>query len=197
MRLVLVRHGRPDEDEVERPNDPPLHEDGWRQARTVAALLAEEGISRIIASPLRRARQTAEPLAERLAMPIDIVDGWVEADRHVARYRSMETLRAQGDEEWKRFLGDPIRYLGGDPVAFRGEVLAALGAVIAESDKSARVAVFTHGMPINIVLSHALGLEGLVNFPPAYASVTRLRVSSDGAFGVVSVNECAHHAFSR
>src|SRR5271169_1346818 len=123
MRLILVRHGRPDEDDVARPHDPPLHEDGWRQARAVAALLAREGVSRIIASPLMRARQTAEPLAERLDMPIGIVEGWVEADRHVARYRSMETLRAQGDEEWKRFLGDPIRYLGGDPAVFRAEVL--------------------------------------------------------------------------
>jgi len=193
MRLILVRHGRPDEDDVARPHDPPLHEDGWRQARAVAALLAREGVSRIIASPLMRARQTAEPLAERLDMPIGIVEGWVEADRHVARYRSMETLRAQGDEEWRRFLRDPIRYLGSDPELFRAEVLGALGDLIGESDRSARVAVFTHGMPINIVLSHALGLEGLVHFPPAYGSVTRLRVRSGGAIGVVSVNECGHH----
>ncbi|MGD0184433.1 MAG: histidine phosphatase family protein [Roseiarcus sp.] len=195
MKLILVRHGRPDEGDVARPNDPPLNTDGRRQANAVAALLAQEGVTRIVASPLARARQTAEPLAERLGMPIDIVEGWAEADRCVSRYRSMETLRAHGDDEWRRFLQDPIRFLGGDPESFRAEVLDALGALIAESARSARVAVFTHGMPINIVLSHALGLEGLVHFPPGYGSVTRLRARSDGTIGVVSVNESGHNAW--
>ena len=58
MKLVLVRHGRPDEEDADHPHDPKLRDDGWRQARTVAALLAGEGITRIVASPLRRARQT-------------------------------------------------------------------------------------------------------------------------------------------
>jgi len=196
VRLVLVRHGRPDENDLARPNDPPLHADGWRQARAVAALLAGEGVTRIIASPLARARETAAPLAERLGLPVDIVEGWAEADRHVSRYRSTETLRALGDDEWRRFLNDPIRYLGGDPASFRAEVLDALSAVIAQSDPAARVVVFTHGMPINIVLSHALGLEGLVHFPPGYGSVTRLRARSDGTVGVVSVNESAHHVMT-
>jgi probable phosphoglycerate mutase len=194
MKLVLVRHGRPDENDAARPSDPPLHADGWRQARAVAALLAGESVTRIIASPLARARETAAPLAERLGMPIDIVEGWAEADRRVIRYRSTETLRALGDTEWRRFLSDPIRYLGGDPESFRAEVLSALSAVIGESDRAAQVIVFTHGMPINIVLSHALGLEGLVHFPPAYGSVTRLRTRRDGAIDVVSVNENGHHA---
>ena len=194
MRLILVRHGRPDEGHAERPHDPPLREDGWRQARAVGAFLANEGVSRVVASPLMRARQTAEPLAAALSMPIDLVEGWVEADRHVGRYRSMETLRAQGDEDWKRFLADPLRFLGADPESFRAGVVSALRALIAGSGPDARVAVFTHGMPINIVLSHALGLEGLVHFPPAYGSITRLRVRGDGALGVVSVNETAHLA---
>ena len=81
MRLILVRHGRPDEDDAETPNDPPLNADGWRQARAAARLLRSEGVTRIIASPLRRARQTAEPLAERLGLPIETIDHWAEADR--------------------------------------------------------------------------------------------------------------------
>lgn len=194
MKLILVRHGRPDENDLERPGDPPLRADGRRQARAVAALLAGEGVTRIVASPLARARETAAPLADRVGLPVDIADGWAEADRYVSRYRSTETLRALGDEKWCRFLSDPIRYLGGDPSSFRAGVLDALRAVIAESDAAARVVVFTHGMPINIVLSHALGLEGLVHFPPGYGSITRPRACGDGAVGVVSINESGHHA---
>ena len=122
MRLTLVRHGRPDEGDTARPHDPPLRADGRRQAQAVAALLAGEGVTRVVASPLLRAHQTALPLAERLGLPVDTVDGWAEADRHLARYRSTETLRAQGEAEWARFLADPVRYLGGEWRVFSGTI---------------------------------------------------------------------------
>lgn len=194
MKLTLVRHGRPDEDDATRPHDPPLRADGRRQAQAVAALLAGEGVTRVVASPLLRAHQTALPLAERLGLPVDTLDGWAEADRHVARYRSTETLRALGEAEWARFLEDPVRYLGSDPVAFRAAVLDALRQSV-EGGREAHVAVFTHGMPINVVLSHVLGLPKIIHFQPGYGSVTRLRARDAATLGVVSVNESGHHQF--
>jgi broad specificity phosphatase PhoE len=195
MKLLLIRHGRPDEDDVTRPNDPPLRADGWRQARAVAALLAPEGITRVVASPLLRAQQTAQPLADRLGLAIHTVEGWAEADRNLARYRSTETLRAQGDIEWQRFLVDPVRYLGDDPLRFRSAVLGALESAIAEGEHKAVVAVFAHGLPINVVLSQALGLEQITHFKVGYGSVTRLRVFDAHKIGVVSINESGHHAW--
>jgi broad specificity phosphatase PhoE len=193
MRLILIRHGRPDEDDQERPNDPPLNAEGWTQARAVARLLEGEGVTRIVASPLLRAQQTAAPLAQALALTIATLEGWAEADRKASRYRSTETLRAEGGAAWARFLEDPIRYLGGDPEAFRDGVLAALRATAVNEASAARVAVFTHGLPINVVLAHALGLDGVVHFLVSYGSVTRLRWRADGGVGVSSVNETAHH----
>ena len=192
MKLVLVRHGRPDEDDHERPHDPPLRADGIAQARAVADRLALEGITRIVSSPMTRALQTAQPLAERLGLAIETIDGWAEADRHAGRYRSTETLRALGESEWSRFLDDPIAFFGGDTAAFRSGVLGALAATIGELPSDAHVAVFTHGLPINVVLSHALGLPRLVHFAPGYASMTRLRALPGGAIGVASVNERNH-----
>lgn len=194
MKLTLVRHGRPDEDDATRPHDPPLRADGQRQAQAVAALLAGEGVTRVVASPQLRAHQTALPLAERLRLPVDTVDGWAEADRHLARYRSTETLRALGGAEWARFLDDPVRYLGGDPAAFRAAVLGALQQSVG-GEREAHVAVFTHGLPINVVLSHVLGLPKIIHFQPGYGSVTRLRARDAATFGVVSVNESGHHQF--
>jgi len=193
MRLILVRHGRPDEGDLDSPNDPPLNADGWRQARAAANLLASESITRIVASPLLRAQQTATPLAERLGLPIDTIEGWAEADRRASRYRSTETLRAEGGEAWGRFLQDPIRYLGAEPEAFRAGVLAALHETASSENRASRVVVFTHGLPINVVLSHALGLTSLTHFLVAYGSVTRLRRRDDGGYGLSSVNETGHH----
>ena len=130
MKLILVRHGRPDEGDTTTPNDPPLNAEGWRQARAAAKLLASEGVTRIVASPLLRAQQTAQPLAERLGLGVETVEGWAEADRRASRYRSTETLRAEGGEAWARFLEDPIRYLGADPAEFRAGVIGALAATV-------------------------------------------------------------------
>ena len=192
MKIVLVRHGRPDEGHAERPHDPPLADEGRRQAQAAAALLAGDGIDRIVTSPLLRAQQTAEPLAERLGIAAEVVDGWAEADRHLDRYRSVETLRAMGGGEWRLFLADPVRYMGGDTATFRATVLSALAALLASGPRDTHVAIFTHGLPINVVLSHALGLERIVHFPPSYGSVTRLRARDLQTIGIVSVNETGH-----
>lgn len=194
MRLLLVRHGRPDEGHALHAKDPPLRDDGRIQAEAVAALLAREGVTHVVSSPLRRARETAAPLAARLQVPVRVIDGWAEADRHLDRYRSTETLRGQGPAEWVKFLADPVRYMGGDPERFRADVLTALAetmALEAPGAPSARVAVFTHGLPINLVLSHALGLSRLTHFPPHYGSLTRLHGRSPDDLNVVSVNETA------
>ena len=191
MKLVLIRHGRPDESHPTRAQDPPLTVLGQRQAEAVATQLASEGITRIISSPLARARETAQPLSEQLGLPVQIIDGWAEADRHTQRYRSTETLRALGSTEWAVFLQDPVAYLGGDGARFRADVLGALGASLA-AGASGTVAVFTHGLPINVVLSHALGLQRIIHFAPGYGSLTRLRLKSVDAIGVISVNELGH-----
>lgn len=196
MRLILVRHGRPDEEDAATPHDPPLNADGRRQAEAAARLLKEEGVTRIVASPLRRAQQTAAPLAAGLGLPIETIDLWAEADRGAIRYRSTETLRAEGGEAWSHFLADPIRYLGGDPAAFRTGVLTALNSTVAGEPPQARVVVFTHGMPINIVLSHALGLGSITCFLVGYGSVTRLRHLGKERYGVASVNETGHQRWT-
>ena len=129
MRLILVRHGRPNEIDSATPGDPSLNSDGWRQAQAVAKLLAGEGITGIVASPMRRARETAQPFAERLGFGVDIVVGCAEADRGAHRSRSTETLRAEGGETWERFLADPIRYLGAEPETFRAGALGRVDVV--------------------------------------------------------------------
>lgn len=68
MRLILVRHGDPD-----YAHDC-LTELGHRQAAATAERLAREGISRIFASPMGRARQTAGYTAEKLELPVTVLD---------------------------------------------------------------------------------------------------------------------------
>lgn len=197
MKLILVRHGWPDEDHAELPHDPPLRAEGRQQALAVAEQLAREGITHIVSSPQLRAQQTAASTAKRLGLPVRTLDGWAEADRHLPRYRSVDTLRAQGEAEWQRFLADPLRYLGVDAEVFRAAVLDALAKTVEHGGAGGHTAVFTHGLPISLVLSHALGLDRIVRFGPGYASISRLLVRDVRSIGVVSINETGHHAWSR
>jgi broad specificity phosphatase PhoE len=51
-----------------------LTERGFEQARAVAERLSEAGATRVLTSPLRRARETAGVIAERLNLPITGVE---------------------------------------------------------------------------------------------------------------------------
>jgi broad specificity phosphatase PhoE len=55
--------------------DIPLNETGLAQARSAALLLRNKGIRTIIASPLGRARVTAEISGKELGLPVEIDDG--------------------------------------------------------------------------------------------------------------------------
>ena len=67
-RLLLVRHCQATGQEP----DAPLADVGLRQARDLAEFLREEPIDFIAASAFTRARQSAEPLAERLGLAVSI-----------------------------------------------------------------------------------------------------------------------------
>lgn len=66
--LYLVRHAHAEwsEDEMR-----PLSDRGRRDAERVAEVIAPAGPAAVYSSPYRRARQTVEPLARRLGLPIE------------------------------------------------------------------------------------------------------------------------------
>ena len=66
MLLYIVRHGHPD-----YATDS-LTERGWLQAEAVGKRLAATGIDQVYASPMGRARQTAEPTCRLLDLPCHI-----------------------------------------------------------------------------------------------------------------------------
>src|SRR5260221_11648787 len=72
MTLYLVRHGRAVSG-VEQP-DPGLDPVGRSQAERAADALRRVGAERLVCSPLRRARETAAPIAEALGIAPEIRD---------------------------------------------------------------------------------------------------------------------------
>jgi broad specificity phosphatase PhoE len=69
--VYLARHGQTplnESDVLRGLADPPLDDIGCDQARRLGATLGRRNPSAVIASPLRRAVQTAQPVAERAGL---------------------------------------------------------------------------------------------------------------------------------
>jgi 2,3-bisphosphoglycerate-dependent phosphoglycerate mutase len=193
MDLLLIRHALPVRiDDGEGPADPELSDEGWSQAGALAAWLAEEPLDAVVASPLRRAQETAQPLATLLGVDVELVDGLAEFDREAPWYIPMEELKAADDPRWHALVNEEWEL---DPEAFRRSVVEAVDEVIA-AHPGRSVAAVCHGGVINAYLSTMLGLERLMFFEPGYTSISRVRASRSGARSVVSVNETAHLRFA-
>jgi probable phosphoglycerate mutase len=192
MELILVRHGLPltVENADGSPADPPLSELGHAQAAAVAEYLRGERIDRIYASPLRRAHQTALPLAETLSLAVELESRIAEYDRDAETYVPLEELRERDYEGWLDFMsrGYPE---GMDLENFRRDVVAGVEDIIA-ANPGGRVVLFCHGGVINTWASHVIGLGFKLFFSPDYTSVNRFLAASGGARSVGSLNEGAH-----
>lgn len=80
--FVFVRHGESTwnaERQVQGQTDVPLSETGLAQAREAAVRIAGKPVGAVFASPLERARHTAEIINEALGLPMTLIDDLMEA----------------------------------------------------------------------------------------------------------------------
>ncbi len=132
MQLYLFRHGkaepaRPGETDADRV----LSEEGERVVRRLAVILAwmDLGIERILTSPYRRAQQTAELLAQRLNVPVDVVHEMAPGAtleplaRLIHAYRPRGALLAVGHQP---DLGNIVQELTGGRVEMKPAEMAGI-----------------------------------------------------------------------
>lgn len=159
-RICLVRHGETAwnaEGRVQGQLDIPLNETGRAQARATAAALAGEDFSAIYSSDLMRVRQTAEPSARRLALPVALDAALRE--RHYGMFESLTYVEVR-----ERFPAQYARFKNRDPdfdfesgESLREFAARAIGAVaqLIERHPGEQILVFTHGGVLEMVYRHA------------------------------------------
>ncbi|HEY4333058.1 MAG TPA: histidine phosphatase family protein [Ilumatobacteraceae bacterium] len=191
--MLLIRHALPVRRElVEGAADPDLSEDGITQSQHLADYLATEAVHAIYASPLRRAVQTAAPLAARLQLPVIVLDGVAEYDRHANEYVPIEELKASNDPRWQQMLANDWSDRPETQVEFTGRVVGAIDGVAA-AHPGHNVAVVCHGGVINAYLAHVLGTaQSSGFFYPNYTSIHRVLAARSGARQIITINETPH-----
>ena len=187
--LYLVRHGRSDFDWTgERfasargdQWDPPLSEEGRRQAELLARRLSVMDLEPFVlfSSPLRRAAETARVFADLAKVDVSYEDDLAEA--HIGAWEGvpfeeiiesdpevLDHLRHQRPI-WRRGPGAEA------PDRFRGRVRDVIEDVL-ERHRRENVVCFVHGGVINAYCGELLGLPQEMFFLPENTSVNSVEV---------------------
>lgn len=195
--IILVRHGQTEanaEGRLQGRTDRELSADGRVQAAALAAVLATSGATRVVSSPLRRATQTASPIADALGVGVEVEPDLIELD-----YGDWDDVPIAdiGPDHWARWRADvAFAPPGGESlltVRFRVErwLRSALG-----TDDT--IVAVSHVSPIKAAVCVALGVDDSVSWRMhlATASICRLARRRGGVV-LASFNETCNEPVAR
>ena len=198
-RLLMLRHGQTEHSAQRRYSgrgDLPLTELGERQAAAAAARLSTmDGVAAVLSSPMLRARQTAQPVADALGVPLSVHDGLIETDFGAWEGLTFTEARERDPDLHTRWITDTsVAAPDGESMdAVHRRVRRALDQLIAEHG-GATLAVVTHVTPIKALLRMALdaGPSLLHRLHLDLASLSVAEFYPDGPASVRLVNDTSH-----
>ncbi|MQA13683.1 MAG: histidine phosphatase family protein [Pseudonocardiaceae bacterium] len=186
----LLRHGEvhnPDGVLYGRLPGYGLSELGQWQAEAVAAHLAERDVVHVVASPLQRARQTAEPVAARLGVDVAADERLVEAHNlFEGQHFSVGDGVLRHPRHWPR-LRNPFRPSWGEPYAEIADRMLAAVRHARERAAGQEAVCVSHQLPI-WTLRRYLGGRRLWHDPRnrqcSLGSLTSVTFDGDAVAGV-------------
>lgn len=194
--IVIVRHGRTAANAsglLLGHADPPLDDEGMRQATAVSGACAPLDVARVITSPLGRCRQTAEAIAAAASVSasVDVDERWIELDYGDLDGRPLAEVPA---DTWASWRSDVMwRPPGGESLAALGTRVREACEALVDQARDRDVIVVSHVSPIKAAVAWALGVgdEAAWRMWVAPASITRIGVAG-GTPSLRAFNELAH-----
>ena len=188
--IVFARHGQtaPNRDGLVLGRaDPELTEEGHQQAEWLAATLATEAVTAIVASPLLRARQTAEAIGHACGLPVALDDRLIEIDWGAWEGRATGTLAKSDVDRLKAGKGTAPEGESLDSLAQRVETFCT------EHLDGGLVVAVSHVSPIKAAAAWAMGVDGAVAWRMflGLASITRVGQGRTSPL-LLSFNETGH-----
>jgi probable phosphoglycerate mutase len=141
-----------------------LNQRGRDQAAALSETLKDVPIRAIYSSPLERAVETAEPLAQCLGLPIQIRPALLDTD--VGEWQGIQIKTLRRHPLWKLVQEHPsqARFPGGESfVELQQRLIREINTIRAAHKHRDMLAVVFHSDPIKLVLAHFLDLP-LDNF---------------------------------
>jgi broad specificity phosphatase PhoE len=137
-----------------------LSERGVEQAHVLASALAEHAATALYSSPLRRARETAEPIAARLRLDAVEEPGLAEVDFGALDGLTWSDAQQRFPHVYRAWTDAPprARFPGGESYADVRVRASAAVARIRELHAGETVAVVSHGGPIRAIVADVLDL---------------------------------------
>lgn len=164
-QLLLIRHGQSTwnaEGRIQGWADPPLDDVGREQAQKLARRLADEkhGIVAVYSSPLLRARQTAEEIAQTLGLPVQTDDRLKE--NGVGEFTGLTGQEVeQRFPEWFAGLKATAEWVpppgGEDRADFMNRAVRGMTDIVTHHPEQT-VAIVSHGGTLGVYLAHLLGI---------------------------------------
>jgi probable phosphoglycerate mutase len=192
--ITFVRHGQTAvnrDGRLQGRLDARLSDVGRAQASALASALKDDAVSRVISSPLLRARETATAIADAQGLEVETDERLIELD-----YGEWDgvPLHLVPADNWAAWRADAtFTPPGGESlVDVQDRVAAFCGDFVNDSD-TATVAV-SHVSPIKAAVCVALATGPALTWRMqlSLASITRIGGRADGTPYLLTYNEVAH-----
>lgn len=164
MKLYCIRHGETvfnASRRIQGQSDSQLSELGKRQCQAVAEALSREPFDAVISSPLVRARDSAQCIAERLGLPLQFEPRLMELNAGIFQGHAWDELETHFPEETRRWRSqDPdYRIPGGES---RRDLMLRAG----EAFGAIREAGYRQAIVVAHGGSLSAGFKALLDIPP-------------------------------
>ncbi len=162
--IYLVRHGQTawNKEEIFRGRtDVPLDETGLKQAELVGEYFKGMEIHGIYSSPLSRAFQTAQKIAQFHNLKVQPLDGITDMSFGDWEGRPHQEIREKESKTYRQWVEEPhlVRLPGGEGLdEVRARAMAALGDVIRKNPGKTLVLV-SHRVICKVLICAILGLD--------------------------------------
>lgn len=202
--IIFLRHGQA-KNNIERvlagrTEGVPLTEQGIQQAQNIAKFVEKMNVSKIYSSPIQRAKQTAEIVANHNSLDLSFDDRLIELD--MGKFTGMkydEIFNTHGNVFMKFYSGDvEIAHNGVETFAEVKKRVLSIVDLCLNEHQDQNVLLVTHMDPIKAMLSTVMDLkpESLFELIIANASLNVFR-ELGGNISLKALNVMDPHRFDQ
>ena len=185
--VVLIRHGQTDWNQrycFQGRTDIPLNDEGVLQAKRLSERLASWAVDVVYSSPLRRALNTAQIVAEPHGLSPVVLEDLMELHFGTWEGRSISGMEGEEEGSFRTWMRDPFFNMppgAEDWESIRSRVTKAIEIILNGPEE--RIAVVSHGGIVRALFAVLLGLDphSVWRFRVFNCSMSGVEIGSDGS----------------